>query len=91
MATIAVLLKADEKNLSDILRGARQKLESEGGELVVDLSSLRRVDASSLLAMQEFATMAQGEGAKLVLRGVSVDLYRVMKLVKLTAAFSFTA
>jgi anti-anti-sigma regulatory factor len=91
MATIAVLLKADEKNLSDVLQGARQKLESAGGELVVDLSSLRRVDASLLLAMQEFATMAQGKGAKLVLRGVSVDLYRVMKLVKLTAAFSFWA
>jgi ABC-type transporter Mla MlaB component len=85
------LLKPDEEKLLDVLQGARQKLESAGAELVLDFSSVRRLDVAGLRAMQEFATLAQERAVKPALHGVSVELYKVMKLVKLTAAFLFSS
>ena len=89
MATIAVLLKADEGKLMDVLQGARQRLDTPGGELILDFSSVGRLDVAALRAVQEFATVAQEKAIKPALHGLSVELYKVMKLVKLTAAFIF--
>ena len=39
--------------------------------------------------MEEFAGMADDKGVKVVLRGVNVGVYKVLKLVKLGSRFSF--
>jgi hypothetical protein len=39
--------------------------------------------------MEEFARIADEKAVKVVLRGVNVDVYKVLKLVKLTQRFSF--
>jgi anti-anti-sigma regulatory factor len=39
--------------------------------------------------MEEFARIVDEKGVKVVLRGVNVDVYKVLKLVKLTQRFSF--
>lgn len=84
-----MLLKMDETNVHRALQEAGEKLEGIQGELVLDFSSVLRIDASSLRAMEEFTSMAAEKGVKVVLRGVNVGVYKVLKLVKLASCFSF--
>ena len=48
-----------------------------------------RLDSRSLLAIEEFTTLAADKGVRVVLRGVNVGVYKVLKLVKLASRFSF--
>ena len=75
--------------LSRRLQEAGEKLDSVEGEVALDFSSVRRLDASALRAMEEFAGIADDKGVKVVLRAVHVGVYKVLKLVKLTSRFSF--
>ncbi len=89
MATIAVWLKIDEERVVQALQEAGETLGSAAGDLLLDFSSLRRIDSNVLRVMEEFAGIADGKGVKVVLRGVNVEVYRVFKLVKLASRFSF--
>jgi anti-anti-sigma regulatory factor len=89
MATVAVLQQIDEAGLVGILQELGGKLNSADGEVVFDFSSLRRLDTSALRALEEFANRAREKSVRVVLRGVSVNVYKVLKLVKLSARFSF--
>jgi anti-anti-sigma regulatory factor len=91
MEMIAVWLKIDEERLVEALQEAGEKLNGVDGEVALDFSSVRRVDASALRAMEEFAGIADDKGVKVVLRGVNVAVYRVLKLVKLGSRFSFVS
>ncbi len=86
MATII-----DEKHAISALQEAGEKLDGSDGDAVLDLSSVRRVDSSMLRALEEFARVAEQKVVKVVLRGVNVDVYKVLKLVKLTRRFSFSS
>ena len=89
MGMIAVFLKIDEERVVQALQEAADKLDSAAGEMVLDFSSVRRIDPSALRGMEEFAGIANGKGVKVALRGVNVDVYKVLKLVKLASRFSF--
>jgi anti-anti-sigma regulatory factor len=89
MATSAVMLKLDGESVAHGLQAARNKLDGADGELVFDFSSVQRIDPIALSALKELAEAADGKAVKLVLRGVNVDVYKVLKLVKLAARFSF--
>ena len=89
MAIIAECLKIDEERVVLYLHDAREQLYSADGELVFDFSSLRRIDPSALIAMEELARVADDKAVKVVLRGVNVDIYKELKLVKLAPRFSF--
>ena len=89
MAVIAVLFKIDEKNVVPALQAAGAKLDGAESEVLLDFSSVQRIDPSVLGAMEEFAGIADGKGVKVVLRGVNVGVYKVFKLVKLAQRFSF--
>jgi anti-anti-sigma regulatory factor len=89
MAIIAEWLKIDEERVVQNLQEAREQLDSADGELVLDFSSLRRIDPSALRAIEELAGRADDKSVKVVLRGVNVDIYKVLKLVKLAPRFSF--
>ncbi len=56
---------------------------------MLDFSSVRRIDSTALRALEEFARLADEKAVKVVLCGVNVDVYKVLKLVKLTRQFSF--
>ena len=86
---IAVFLNIDNERLVPALQEAGEKLDSAEGEAVLDFSSVRRIDASALRAMEELARIADEKAVKVALRGVNVDVYKVLKLVKLTRRFSF--
>jgi anti-anti-sigma regulatory factor len=91
MAMIAVWLKIDEDRVVQALQEVGEKLDSVGDEVVLDFSSVHRIDSSALRAIEEFAGMADDNGVKVVLRGVNVGVYKVLKLVKLGSRFSFVS
>ena len=91
MEMIAVWMKIDEERVVQSLQEAGEKLDSVEGEVALDFSCVGRIDASALRAMEEFASIADKKGVKIVLCGVNVGVYKVLKLVKLGSRFSFAA
>jgi len=89
MATSSVWLNVNEKDLVPALHDAADKLDSADGEMVLDFSSVRRIDSNAVRAMEELARKADEKAVKLVLRGVNVDVYKVLKLVNLAPRLSF--
>jgi anti-anti-sigma regulatory factor len=87
MAT-ALQHKIDGERVVPCLEAAREKLDGADGEIILDFSSVGRVDARALRAMEQLAAGAESRGVKLVLRGLNSDVYRVLKLMKLTPRFS---
>ena len=84
-----VFITIDENRVIPALREAGEKLDSAEGDVALDFSSVHRVDSSALRAMEELARIADEKNVKVALRGVGVDVYKVLKLVKLTRRFSF--
>jgi len=89
MAMMAVWLKIDEGRVVQALQEAGEKLDSAEEGVALDFSSVRRVDASVLREMAAFAGIADRKGVRVELRGVNVNVYKVLKLVKLASRFSF--
>jgi anti-anti-sigma regulatory factor len=89
MPSVAVLLKFNEEHVARALQQASEKLDSGNGEAVLDFSSVCRIDSAAVSAMEEFVGVAERRGVKLALRGVNVDVYKVLKLAKLAPRFSF--
>ena len=89
MATIAVCEKLDGERLVDTLQKTRERLDRANGEVLLDFSSVRRIDPSALRALEELAGCADEKEVTLELRGVSVDVYKVLKLAKLAPRFLF--
>lgn len=85
----AVLLKIDPERVADSLQELRAKLDRAKGETVLDFSSVQRIDAKALRAMEEVAGLADAKAVKIGLRGVNVEIYKVLKLVRLAPRFSF--
>ena len=89
MAMIAVWLKIDGDRVVQALRDACENLDNAEGELVLDFSSVYRIDPSALRATEKLADTADDKAVKVVLHGVTIDIYKVLKLVNLTRRFSF--
>jgi len=68
---------------------AVESLTRAGGELVLDFSSVLKIDAGAARALEELAGLADRSSVKVVLRGVNIGIYRALKLLKLAPRFSF--
>jgi anti-anti-sigma regulatory factor len=90
MASI-MSLKVDEARMVVTLQEIGSKLESTVGDVIVDFSDIRRVDPAALEALTEFVDTADEKAVNVVLRGVSVDVYRVLKLARLAKRFSLVS
>jgi anti-anti-sigma regulatory factor len=90
MEIVATLTRPDEANLLQFLHEAETKLADAEGEVTVDFSDVRRIDASVIRAIEQLANHADDTGVKVAFRGVDVNVYKVLKLVKLAGRFSFT-
>jgi len=64
-------------------------LKTTGGDLTLDFDLSRRIDAHALNALEALANHAGEKQVGVVLTGVSVDVYRVLKLVELASRFSY--
>ena len=91
MTTIAVWLKVDRERVAHDLVAACERLHSADGEVVLDLSEVRRIDPGAVHAIDKLATRADEKAIKIVLRGVNVAVYKVLKLMKLAPRFTFVS
>ena len=85
----ALFVKVNDERVVACLQEAASSIDGAQGETVLDFSSVRRIDSGALRALEDFARVCDEKAVKIVLRGVSVDVYKVLKLVKLTQRFSF--
>ena len=85
----AVFLNIDEARVVAALREAGEKLDGSEGEAVLDVSAVVRIDSGAVRALEELARVADEKSVKIILRDVNVDVYKVLKLMKLTGRFSF--
>ena len=88
MVTSTVSLKLNGADLVAALEAAGEKLESMQGEMILDFSSVSRISPAGVSAMSDFADSAEERSVNVVLRGVNVDVYRVLKLARLAERFS---
>jgi anti-anti-sigma regulatory factor len=91
VARIAVPFRVDGERLVHALQKACEQLDGADGEVVLDFSCVSRIDPSALGEMEKLADIADDKAVKVVLRGVNIDIYKVLKLVKLAPRFSFLA
>ena len=91
MTTILEGHKVDGEQVKESLAEAREVLNRAEGEVLLDFSAVRRINPSGLNAMEEFAAAAEGKAVKVALRGVNVDVYKVLKLARLSARFMFVS
>ena len=88
MATINCI-SIEEGQLESALEEAAERLD--GQEVVLDFSAVQRLDASGLLALEQFAQAAASKGVKVVASGLRVDVYRTFKLARISSRFSYVA
>ena len=89
MAIVAEWIKIDSEHVLESMEVARKKLSSGENEAVLDFSSVRRLDAAALRRLNELSEIASDKSARIALRGVTVDVYRVLKAAKIAANFFF--
>jgi len=68
---------------------AAEKISGATGEVILDFSPLARVDATTVGALERLADLAGNRGVRVVLRAVNRDVYKVLKLLKLSDRFAF--
>ncbi len=68
---------------------ASEKLNRGESDVTLDFSSVLRIDGDAAGALEELAVLAGARSVKVVLRAVNTDIYRVLKLLKLTDTFTF--
>ncbi len=88
-ATIAEWLKVDESKLMQSLQEADKKLDQAEAEVILDFTTVRRIDAKVLRELERLADRADAKAIKFGLRGVNVDIYKVLKLMRLAPRFWF--
>jgi anti-anti-sigma regulatory factor len=72
------------------IQDAVDKVNAAESEVILDFSPIQRIDGNAVAALEELAAQADSRKVKVVLRGVSVDIYRVLKQLKLAHRFAYT-
>jgi anti-anti-sigma regulatory factor len=78
--------KIDEKTITETLL---RVLDGADGEIVLDFSSVERVDTNALRALEKLAREAAAKNVKISLLEASVGVYKVLKLTQLSRRFAF--
>lgn len=89
MSANTLFLAVEEERIVPLLEETAVRLDGAHCEAVLDFSSVHRINSDALRALEDFAQVAEGKAVKIVLRGVDVDVYKVLKLVRLTHKVSF--
>ncbi|MGA2370574.1 MAG: STAS domain-containing protein [Candidatus Korobacteraceae bacterium] len=87
-AIAPVCFAIDSERVAEALQAIAAQLGSADGEVTLDFSSVTRIDSSALRALDVVARTADEKSIKIMLRGVNLDIYRVLKLATLARRFS---
>jgi len=79
----------DEMGGRQVLADATEKLASADGDVVLDFSTVPRLDSELLRRLEDLVSMADQKAAAIKIRNVNIDVYKVLKLTKLTRRLSF--
>ena len=88
MSGSALLLAVEEERIVPLLEETVVRLDGSQREAVLDFSSVHRINSDALKALENLGQVAEGKAVRIVLRGVNVDVYKVLKLVRLTHKMS---
>jgi anti-anti-sigma regulatory factor len=72
-----------------LIQDAVDKVNGGERDVMLDFSGVERIDGNVVRALEELADLADARSGAVALRGVNVDVYRVLKQLKLTDRFSF--
>lgn len=89
MANISVI-SLEEGLVPPAMDSARIKFDESEFGAVLDFSLIERLDSSSLTAVRELSQRARDGHSKVILRGMNVEVYKALKLAKLTSGLSFS-
>lgn len=89
MITVAVQMKIDGEHVLAALQEAGEKMDPAAGEFVLDFSSVRRLETDALQELSTLVAAAEQKGIKIVLHGVSPELYKVFKLTGQASQLAF--
>lgn len=78
-----------EEHIAQQLIDIREKLPAEGPEVLLDFFLAQSFDPASIRALEDLAGAAEGVSAKIVLRGINIEMYKVLKLAGLSDKFLF--
>ena len=79
----------DSKHVVQSLQEAVETVNSAEGEVVLDFSSVCSLDTNAAGALERLIDRADQRSVKVALRGVNMDIYKVLTLLSLTQRFSF--
>jgi len=79
----------DGEHVAQQLNDIREKLATEGPEVLLDFFLAQALDPTDLRALEELAASAEGESTKIVIRGINIEMYKVLKLAGLSEKFEF--
>lgn len=88
MTTDAMWIQVDPEHTQAFRDEAIERLTRADGEVVLDFTSVKRIDTNGVRVLEELAGMADEKSVKLVLRAVNMDVYRVLKLLRLAQRFT---
>jgi anti-anti-sigma regulatory factor len=72
-----------------LVRSALERLDTAENELILDFSGVRRVDPAAVRSLAELAAKAQAHSVRIVIEGVNIEIYKVLRLLAMAAQFSF--
>jgi len=87
--TAPVSFIIDGEGVANALREIRDKIVGDGGQVLLDFSAVRRIDAGALKSLELVARVADEKAVKVVICGANVEVYKVLKLARLASRFQF--
>ena len=66
----------------ETIEDALGRLDGARGELIVDFSGVGRLNSGELRALEKLTQTAEKQAVKIVLSGVNVGVYRVLKAAR---------
>ncbi len=89
MTKVPTSIILEENRLPQQLLNACEELGSTDDKVTLDFSSVRRIDPGAIQALETLADKADEKAANVVVCRVNVDVYKVLKLARLSRRFSF--
>jgi anti-anti-sigma regulatory factor len=89
MTTACESIVVNGEYVAETLKDVCGKLPSTGGEVLLDFFFVQTLDPAAIKGLEDLAGTADVLKVKVILRGVNVEIYKVLKLSDLTSRFLF--